>query len=156
MVRVFFFKIKIEKLYIKVMVYLFASHSSDVWSLQCVPNAINKTNPYFVWYLTSLATNATYSVFQLDSSPSNYFYSQFTMSLYQQSATGGGLASFGLQAGQYSFIVYETDIPYSTDINLNDNIVNQGLMMIIGTVSHITELYTTETPQTIFYDNLQN
>lgn len=98
------------------------------------------TNPYFLFEFISNDTgNRTY-ITSNDVSNNTERFNQFTFSSSLAiSATAGG---FDLIPGTYDYQVWETQYQYNLNIASASNIVEIGLMEVVGTGSTYAPIYT--------------
>ncbi len=98
-------------------------------------------NPYYVWTLQRSASGQMY-VFCADNFSNSPYYDAFTVSNLSGSATAGYIP---LQGGQYTYRVYEKQVPYDLSIGSTNSMVGTGIFRIGLTYSEIIS-YTGSTP----------
>ena len=107
----------------------------------------NIVNPYFTWKLNQRSSNQEYFLTANDFSQDSEYYNMFTFSVGPGSATAG---YFNGGPGEYHYYVYEKSLPYQLTVSDSDNLVEQGMLYVIGTSSTINS-FTQSDNETVSY-----
>lgn len=98
------------------------------------------SNPYYIWKIKDADTNTEYIFTNDDTSPSPWYYNQFTFSVIPGATYGLTAGIIPASQGEYIYNVYQTSVAY--DITLSNIIkeVENGILNIEGTTSVINQV----------------
>ncbi|RYY51494.1 MAG: hypothetical protein EOO06_00385 [Chitinophagaceae bacterium] len=85
----------------------------------------NLLSPSFTWKLVNSDTRQETVMYYPDFSQNPHYYNWFTFSI----------ATYSLPTGQYDYYVYEMSNPNDLDLDNAINVVDKGILNIIGTQS---------------------
>ncbi len=111
------------------MLYLNPDNSYDVLTVTLYELCNNITNPQFTWKLTNKDTLQETIFYQTDSSSNPYYYNSFTVSISSVVSLTAGVINVGY--GEYEYEIYEKTLPYQLTISTNDNLVENGLLIVL-------------------------
>lgn len=131
------------------MLYLGYTGSTSV-TVTLYEKCSNQLNPYFTWRINDKDSNVETIFTADDYSSSPYYYNTFTISVASPEGLTSGIID--INAGQYSYEIYEMSNPYDLDLNNAIGIVEKGLITINATYSQI-QSYTSSSSTTNVYRN---
>lgn len=127
------------------MLYISATGSTRV-TVTLYELSSNITNPNYTWKLVNKDTLAEKVFYQTDSSPYPYYFNYFTISVASPEGLTAGVIN--IPAGQYQYYIYEMQNPYDLDLNNAIQLVENGILNVIGSQSDIST-YTASNTNTI-------
>lgn len=131
------------------MLYL----TPNVSSVVCVTlweKAVNQTNPYFTWQITSADSRNQYVFAADDFSTAPNYYNLFTFSAIYGATMGLTAGVIPAYSGQYSYEVYEMTNQYDLDLNNAVGMVETGILNIIATYSTIATFTASQNTIAVF------
>lgn len=111
------------------MLYLNPDNSYDLLVVTLYEKCNNITDPQFTWKLTNKNTFEETIFYQSDSSSSPYYYNSFTVSVSSAVSLTAGVIN--VDYGEYEYEIYEKTLPYQLTISTNDNLVENGLLIVL-------------------------
>ena len=132
------------------MIYLSTTQSNTSY-FTLYENCSNVYNPYFTFKLINCNTNAETIFYQDDTSLFPYNYNTFTISIGNPEGLTAGILN--ITKGQYNYFVYEMANKYDLNINNAINLVETGILNVIGTQSSI-QTYTGSNTYIATYNNI--
>jgi hypothetical protein len=98
----------------------------------------NLLNPYYVWKLVNRDSFEEY-VIAPDDNSNSYYYDSFTMSVGTPFVSTGADVIIDAVPGQYDYFVYEVSIEYDVDLTSIVGEVENGILIIEGNQSKISD-----------------
>lgn len=95
-------------------------------------------NPYYVWKLVNRDSFEEY-VIAPDDNSNSYYYDSFTMSVGTPFVSTGADVIIDAVPGQYDYFVYEVSIEYDVDLTSIVGEVENGILIIEGNQSKISD-----------------
>ena len=132
------------------MIYLTKNQANTVITT-CRELCGNQVNPYYTWYIENKNTLAGVYFYAENNSQSPY-YDSFTISL--TSSVGLTAGNLNLDAGQWRYEVWEQGQPYILTTASSTNMVETGIMIVVGTYSPIMAFTGSDNSTINVYQNL--
>lgn len=132
------------------MLYLNIGSQSDI-IVTLQERTTNYVNPFYVWDIEG-SDHIHYQFCSDDISTRPWYYNEFLLTVIPGATYGATAGIISADQGQYYYTVYLTD-QYNLNIASASNVVETGIMNIIGTYSQRAQ-YTTNKTQPMTYKNL--
>lgn len=108
----------------------------------------SQSSPYYTFKLTRKGSFESVIFYNNDNSPVPYYWNSFTISV--GNVTGLTAGKININAGEWTYDVYEMPAPYLLTLTASYGLVETGICIVTGTYTS-NQIYTGTNNDTIVY-----